>query len=100
MRVVKTYPNWRMIEDPDGTRGWMLVTLLSDQRTAIVKPGPPRALRTRPDSNAPVHFRAEAGVVGRLDHCDGNWCHIAIDKRDGYIAKGDLYGVVAGEIFD
>ena len=38
IRVVKTYPNWRMIEDPDGTRGWMLVSLLSDRRTAIVRP--------------------------------------------------------------
>ena len=46
MRVVKTYPNWRLIEDPDGTRGWMLVTLLSDRRTAIVKPGEPRAIRS------------------------------------------------------
>src|SRR5918992_1106484 len=42
VRVIKLYPNWRLIEDPDGTRGWMLVSLLSDQRTAMVKPGEPR----------------------------------------------------------
>ena len=39
IRVVKTYPNWRLIEDPDGARGWMLVSLLSDRRTAMVRPG-------------------------------------------------------------
>jgi SH3-like domain-containing protein len=39
IRVVKKYENWRMIEDPEGTRGWMLVSLLSDRRTAVVKPG-------------------------------------------------------------
>ena len=100
VRVVQLYPNWRKIVDPDGAQGWMLVSLLSARRSAIVKPGSPRELRTRPDSNAPVHFRAEAGVVGRLDHCDGNWCHIAIGKRDGYMAQGELYGVGAGEIFD
>src|SRR5262249_3860689 len=39
IRVVKKYDNWRLIQDPDGAQGWMLVTLLSDRRTAIVKPG-------------------------------------------------------------
>ena len=39
VRVVKKYENWRLIQDPDGAQGWMLVTLLSDRRTAIVKPG-------------------------------------------------------------
>ena len=34
IRVVQIYPNWRKIEDPDGQQGWMLVTLLSDRRTA------------------------------------------------------------------
>src|SRR5688500_1331069 len=50
VRVVKLYPQWRMIEDPDGTRGWMLVTLLSDRRTAIVRPGEPRPIHEKPNS--------------------------------------------------
>ena len=48
VRVVQLYPNWRKIVDPDGAQGWMLVSLLSARRSAIVKPGPPRDLRTRP----------------------------------------------------
>ena len=67
MRVVKTYPNWRMIEDPDGTRGWMLVTLLSDQRTAIVKPGEPRPIHAKADGASRVRYSVEHGVVGRID---------------------------------
>ena len=39
VRVVKKYETWRLIQDPDGAQGWMLVTMLSDHRTAIVKPG-------------------------------------------------------------
>jgi len=54
VRVLKIYPNWRLIEDPDGTRGWMLVTLLSDRRTAIVKPGDPRPIRAEPTGAAKV----------------------------------------------
>ena len=68
VRVVKTYPNWRLIEDPDGTQGWMLVTLLSDRRTAIVKPGEPRADPRRARTTAPRSaIIAEQGVVGRIE---------------------------------
>ena len=100
IRVVQIYPNWRKIEDPDGQQGWMLVTLLSDRRTAIVRPGTPRDIRTRPDGNAPARYRAEAGVVGRLEKCDGSWCRILVGKRKGWIAQSDLWGVGAGEVFD
>lgn len=101
IRVVKTYPNWRLIEDPDGTRGWMLVTLLSDRRTAIVKKGKPRPIRVDPSDGAKVRYLAEQGVVGRIDHCKGNgWCRIEIGKREGYIRTSDIWGVSEGEVVD
>ena len=100
IRVVQVYPNWRKIEDPDGQQGWMLVTLLSDRRTAIVKPGAPRDIRTKPAANAPVRYRAEHGVVGRIEQCDGRWCHIQVGGREGYIAQGDLWGLSEAETFD
>jgi SH3-like domain-containing protein len=100
IRVVKTYPNWRLIEDPDGTRGWMLVTLLSDQRTVIVKPGEPRNVYVAATDASRVAYKAEHGVVGRIDKCDGSWCHIAIGKREGFIRMADVWGVGAGEVID
>jgi len=100
VRVLKLYPNWRLIEDPDGTRGWMLVTLLSDRRTAIVKPGEPQPIRIEPSDNAKVRYFAEHGVVGRIDHCASGWCHIEIGKREGYIATSAIWGVNAGEVVD
>ena len=100
IRVVQIYPNWRKIEDPDGQQGWMLVTLLSDRRTGIVKPGAPRDIRVNPNANAPVRYRAEPGVVGRIKKCDGTWCKFEIGKRQGYIAQGELWGVNEGETLD
>jgi SH3-like domain-containing protein len=100
VRVLQIYPNWRKIEDPDGEKGWMLVTLLSDRRTAIIRPGPPRDIRTKPNAGAPVRYRAEAGVVGRIDECSGDWCRIDIAKRRGFIARDALYGVDAKETID
>jgi len=100
VRVVKKYQTWRLIQDPDGAQGWMLVTLLSDRRTALVKPGETRPVRVEPSDSARVRYMAEPGVVGRIDKCRDGWCRIAIGKRDGYIAIGDLWGINPGETVD
>jgi SH3-like domain-containing protein len=100
VRVVKKYDTWRLIEDPDGAQGWMLVTLLSDRRTAIVKPGDPRPVRAQPNDGAQVRYQAEAGVVGRIDKCSGGWCRISVGKRVGYIHTSDLWGVGESEVVE
>ena len=101
VRVIKKYETWRLIQDPDGAKGWMLVTMLSDRRTAMVKPGEPRSVRSDPNDNATVRYMAEQGVVGRIDHCKGNgWCRIEIGKKEGYIRTSDLFGVGDNEVVD
>ena len=100
IRVLKTYPNWRLVEDPDGTRGWMLVTLLSDRRTAIVKQGPPRPIYSEAAESSRLKYRAEAGVVGRVEHCAGGWCQFTVDKRRGYIRTADVWGIGDNETID
>jgi SH3-like domain-containing protein len=101
IRVVKKYEHWRLIQDPDGAQGWMLVTLLSDRRTAIVRPGDPRPVRTGPSEDSRVRYRVEHGVVGRIDHCRGDgWCRIEIGKKEGYIRTSELWGVGADEVVD
>ena len=99
VRVLKLYENWRLIEDPDGAKGWMLVSLMSAKRTAIVKPGEPRPIHEKRAAASRVAFLAEPGVVGKLDECDGDWCRIAVGKRAGWIRQGELYGVASGEAF-
>ena len=100
VRVVKKYENWRLIQDPDGAQGWMLVTLLSDRRTAIVKPGDRRPIRVGPYDSAKVAYEAEHGVVGRISKCSDGWCRIEVDKHDGYIRIADIWGVSGGEVVD
>lgn len=97
IRVVEIYRNWRKIEDPGGTRGWMMVSLLSDQRTGIVLAGEPRPLHEAPDPASPVRFRAEPGVVGRVSRCAGGWCHFDVRGRAGYIRTDQIWGVEPGE---
>jgi SH3-like domain-containing protein len=100
IRVVKKYENWRLIEDVDGQRGWMLVTLLSDRRTAVVRNGEPRPVRVEANDRAKVHYLAEQGAVGRINKCKAGWCHVEFGKRDGYIHEADVWGVSEGEVVD
>ena len=100
VRVVKKYDNWRLIEDLDGAKGWMLVTFLADRRTAIVKPGGPRPIRVSPDENARIAYTAEQGVVGRISRCSGGWCRIDMGNHRGYVRTSDIWGVSEGEVVD
>ena len=97
IRVIEIYQGWRKIQDPDGTTGWMLVRLLSDQRTAIVRGDEPRPLHEAPDSASPVRYRAEPGVVGRVSRCAGGWCQFDVLGRGGYIQIAQIWGVDPGE---
>ena len=98
--VLKRYETWRLIRDPDGTQGWMLSTMLSDRRTAIVRSGDPRPIYTSPGPTGRVSYLAEQGVVGRIDKCRDDWCRIAIGKREGYIRTSDIWGVGEHEVLD
>jgi SH3-like domain-containing protein len=98
--VLKRYETWRLIRDPDGAQGWMLSTMLSDRRTAIVRAGEPRPIYDKPDPRGRLRYRAEAGVVGKIDHCRDGWCRIEIGKREGYIHTSDIWGVGANEVID
>lgn len=101
IRVVGTYPNWRKVQEPDGTTGWMLVSLLSDTRTAIIPPGPARALHAAPAANAKVAYRVGPGVVGRVSKCGGGWCRFDVGGgRSGFVRTSDVWGVDPREEID
>lgn len=100
VRVLKKYENWRLIQDPDGAQGWMLVTMLSDRRTAIVKPGDPKPVRAGPYDSAKIAYEAEQGVVGRISKCSSGWCRIDVGNHRGYIRMADIWGLSDGEVVD
>lgn len=91
VKVIATYPNWRKIEDPDGTQGWMQANLLSDKRTAIIQ-GEVRPLREKPDPNAKIVWRAEPGVVGKLSDCANGWCKFDVTGRLGFVETAHIWG--------
>jgi SH3-like domain-containing protein len=96
VKVVEVYQSWRKVEDPDGTQGWLIVHLLSDKRTAIVKDSV-KALHVSPDPQSRVSWMAAPGVVGRISHCASGWCDFDVGGRGGYVEAADIWGVDPGE---
>ncbi len=100
IKVLEVYPSWRKVQDPDGETGWMLVNLLSDTRTAIVRGTEPQPLHEAAQAGSRVIYRAEPGVVGRLSECAANWCRLDVAGRRGFIRTEHLWGTNPGETIE
>ncbi len=96
IKVIDVYGDWRKIEDPDGTQGWMQVNLLSETRTAMVI-GRIVEMRSSPHFTALVNWRAAPGVVGRISRCQHGWCWFDVRGRGGYVEQSHIWGVEPNE---
>ena len=107
--MLRTHGRWRHVRDSDGATGWILRTLLSSRRTALVSPW--KLKETTPSKAPPLtlmHDRAsqrsrtvaqlEAGTLVSLKSCNGQWCHVSIDRFRGYIEQKQLWGIYPREI--
>lgn len=97
IKVIGTRGEWRRVEDPDGTVGWMLVRLLSDQRSGIVRGADRQPMHEAADPASRVAYLAEPGVVGRVSNCGDGWCRFDVGGKRGYIRVQALWGVEASE---
>ena len=91
MKVLRMIGGWRLVEDIDGARGWMLAQFLTRGRTATVK-GAIAEIRENSDGSGRLLWRAEPGVTGKLGDCGPAWCKFDIDGRRGFVAKTAVWG--------
>jgi SH3-like domain-containing protein len=92
IKVVRLVEGWRLVEDPDGTRGWVVARLLSPDRGAIVIGEGLAEMREAAAASAPALWKAQPGVVGRLGECADGWCRFDVDGREGWVRAGRLWG--------
>lgn len=97
LQVTAEYGHWRRVRDRDGVGGWVHYSLLSGVRTVIVGQDM-LPLYAKADDTTMVNAYAELGVVARLGSCGPVWCRINADGYKGWAAKGELWGVMPGEI--
>ena len=95
VKVVRVNQGWRLVEDPDGERGWVVARLLDPDRGAIVVGESLAEMRAGPEAGSALRWRAEPGVVGALGDCDEGWCELDVSGREGWVRAERLWG--AGE---
>lgn len=95
MKVLRRMDGWRLVQDPDGARGWMLARFLTRERGGIVRGRDLAEMREQGASGAKLLWRVEPGVSGKLGECDGRWCRFAVGPHAGYVAQDRLWGAGA-----
>ena len=103
VEITAEFENWRRIRDAEGTEGWVLQSLLSGKRTALVAPwkrGDVFPIFAKPVEGAGVAAKLQSGVQGAIRKCDGSWCRISGEGYDGFVQQSLLWGVYPGDKFD
>ncbi|ARP98525.1 aspartyl-trna synthetase [Pseudorhodoplanes sinuspersici] len=102
VEIIAEFGNWRRIRDWGGEEGWIVGSLLSGNRTALVAPwsgANPVAIRSDAAENASTVAIVQSKVLVRVVGCDGKWCKVKAKGRRGYIRQTRLWGAYPGEVF-
>lgn len=105
VEVIKEFDAWRQVRDSEGTNGWVLQSLLSGRRTALIAPWSTKEeakpsdvpIRTGASDTARPVALVGSGVIANIESCDGKWCLVGIEAYHGYVEQKRLWGVYPGE---
>jgi SH3-like domain-containing protein len=96
--IEREFDVWRLVRDPEGTRGWVHVANLTPRRGMIVTGGE-RVLRRQAADDAAAVARLQPGVVGQLRSCreGAEWCQVQVGPHRGWLRRNDFWGTLPGE---
>ena len=100
IEITAEFEIWRKVRDAEGVEGWVLHSLLSGRRTALVAPWKKNtvlALYAKSSVGSPVAANLQAGVIANIRSCDGGWCRVFGEGFDGFIEQANLWGVYQNE---
>jgi len=92
LKVLRLKEGWRLVQDPDGARGWVLGQFLSLERTGIVRGSGLAPMRDKGGAQAKLLWKLEPGVVGKLGDCEAGWCRFAVGAHLGFVEQDRLWG--------
>jgi SH3-like domain-containing protein len=97
MQVLTEYDVWRRVRDVDGEVGWIHVSLLTNERTAIIIGSGYAMARADDQPDASVLAEVEPGVVGTIETCGPLACRLDFSGIEGWVDRSRLWGVYADE---
>lgn len=103
VEITAEFETWRRIRDSEGAEGWVLHSLLSGRRTALVSPWQKSGtvpLYAKANAKSDLAAELQPNVLGQLKNCDGQWCRFVGPGFDGYVQQDRLWGAYPKEKFD
>ena len=104
VEITAEFETWRKVRDSEGSEGWVLHSLLSGRRTALVTPwkkdGTPVTLYAKPDAAAGTVAKLEPNVLANVRSCDKSWCRVNGSGFDGFVKQDELWGVYQDEVVE
>jgi SH3-like domain-containing protein len=100
VEITAEFEIWRKVRDSEGAEGWVLHSLLSGRRTALVAPWKKDVdsiLYAKANPKAAPVAKLQPNVIASVRGCDGTWCRITGEGFDGYIGQSNLWGVYPNE---
>jgi SH3-like domain-containing protein len=97
VQLLARYDNYYKIRDAEGEEGWVYITMISAQKTALVgghggNATAPTPLYREDGPHGGVLARLAPGltVILKDDSCPGERCRVEAGGYKGYVAKTDL----------
>ncbi|GHC67046.1 SH3 domain-containing protein [Limoniibacter endophyticus] len=102
VEIIQEFDNWRKIRDSEGAVGWVNQSLLSGRRTILAAPWEKDKeqlipVYSQPQDGARLIAQVEPGAFGQLQQCNGTWCQISFNGREGWMDQTRLWGAYPGE---
>lgn len=99
VEIEREFEVWRLVQDPDGIKGWVHQATLTGRRSFIVTGGDATLRREAQDNARPVAI-LKPGVIGHLRSCAAasDWCQVQAGDYRGYLKRSQVWGLLPGEV--
>lgn len=97
VEVIQEFDTWRKIRDIDGDEGWIHQSLLSGDRTVLVRGDDLVPLQKDEDSHERLVARLEPDVIADLARCHKALCEVSAGGFTGWADRKFLWGIYADE---
>lgn len=97
VEVIQEFDTWRKIRDYEGNEGWVHTSLTSGRRYGLVLGKDIISAHYKAHAKTATVYRAEPGVVVKLNECEDDWCNASTSGFDGWIEKKMIWGIYPGE---
>lgn len=98
VEIEREFEVWRLIEDPEGVKGWVHQATLTGRRSFLVT-GSEQTLRREAKDDSAAVAKLKPGVVGHIRSCQPGaaWCQVQVGEYRGWLKRGEFWGSYPGE---